>query len=112
MKRIIFFLLTVTIFVAVSCKSTKVASSQVSETQRLQEQLTAKAAEIESLQQQLEAAKTKLAIYDFFNDEEISIFTNKVLEQNNLDKTLTGKTKVTYRGSHSSGVLTEIYLAG
>lgn len=96
MKRIVFFLLTVTSFVAVSCKSTKVASSYVSETQQLQEQLTAKNAEIKSLQQQLEAAKAKLAVYDFFNDEEISIFTNKVLEQNNVGKTLTGKTKITY----------------
>ena len=96
MKRIVFFLLTVTIFVTVSCKSTKVAPSQVSEMQQLQEQLTAKDAEIKSLQQQLEAAKTKLAIYDFFNDEEISIFANKTLEQNSLDKTLAGKTKITY----------------
>lgn len=96
MKRIVFFLLTVTSFITVSCKSTKVASSQMLEIQQLQEQMTAKDEEIKSLQYQLEAVNARLAVYDFFNDEEISIFTNKTLEQNGLDKTLTGKNKVTY----------------
>ena len=74
----------------------QVVSSPIAETQQLQEQVIAKDAEIRSLQQQLSTVKARLTIYDFFNDEDISIFTNKVLEQNHLDTTLTGKTKAMY----------------
>ena len=95
MKRIVFILVTITSLVAVSCKTSKVIAPS-EETQKLREQVASKEAEIKSLQQKLDAANAQLAIFDFFNNEEISIFTDNVLEQNGYAQKLTGKNKITY----------------
>ena len=95
MKRIVCILITVTSVVMVSCKTTKVVAPS-EETQKLREQVVSKDAEIKSLQQKLDAANAKLSVYEFFNNEEISVFTNNALEQNGCAQKLTGKNKITY----------------
>lgn len=95
MKRFVLFSIMATSLIAVSCKTSKVVVPS-EETQRLQEQIASKDNEIKSLQQQLNVAKNQLAVYEFFNNEEISIFTDNALEQNGYAKKLTGKNKITY----------------
>lgn len=96
MKRIIAcILIAITSLIAVSCKTNKVVAPS-EETQKLREQVDSKEAEIKSLQKKLDAANAQLAIFEFFNDEEISIFSNNFLEQNGSATKLAGKNKVTY----------------
>ena len=95
MKHFALILIAATGLIAVSCKTSKVVTPS-EEVLRLQAQITSKDDEITSLQQQLNVAKTQLAVYEFFNNEEISIFTDNSLEQNGCAKKLTGKNKITY----------------
>lgn len=98
MKRIAFIIMAVVSIAAVSCKTSKVlpTPAQPSELQQLQEQIAAKDKEITSLKQDVEKYKAKLVVYEFFNEEGISIFTNKSLEINGEDKKLEGKAKTKY----------------
>ena len=95
MRRIAFILIIVVSFVAVSAKNQKVDPC-LEDIQKLQEQIVSKDAEIVSLQQKLDTASAQLAVYEFFNNEEISIFADTTLEQNGCAQKLTGKNKITY----------------
>lgn len=102
MKRIIFILIAI---MSVACGTTKKLTrtelqQQLAEKDSLliekDSLLRAYRAGHLSLEQQLESCRESLAVYDFFNKDDISIFSNKTLETNGKAKELSGKNLVKY----------------
>ena len=102
MKHHLFGLVVILSMITVSCKTQHHSSSKTAnaeqhlEIQQLQNQLKEKETTIAILEQQLTECKNNLSLYEFFNNEDISIFTNNDLEQNGQAQKLTGSSKTKY----------------
>lgn len=93
MKHILFILITIMSIASVSAGK----KQQILE---LQKQLITKDSLLsvnDSIYRlQLRICRDSLAVYEFFNTDEVSIFSNKALEINGKAKELSGKNKVKY----------------
>ncbi len=96
MKKYAFILVIMMSLSVVSCKSIKGTSAQSTEKQKLQEQLDSKNKEIKSLQEELKRCRSRLAVYQFFNDNDITIFSNDAIEKIGGVDRLKGKVRTKY----------------
>jgi len=73
----------------------KVDTKQISENQKLKQEIKEKDIKIVGLEQQLKKCRDSLSVYEFFNNDEVTIFTDKRLENGSAEN-LTGQNKTKY----------------